>query len=78
MFAICIHVLYREGAPEVSRQIRSGFAERRDAAKFLDGMIAVRPSGAAGYNSEQNYWWTRINDVVTRYTIEPSTEAPDT
>jgi hypothetical protein len=32
-------------------------------------------SGEAGYNGVQDYWWTRRNDVVTCYTIEPDDEA---
>jgi hypothetical protein len=34
-------------------------------------MIAGKP-GEAGYNAEQDYWWTRRGDVLTRYTIAPS------
>jgi hypothetical protein len=75
MFAIYIYVLYREGEPEARRQAKSGFAERRDAARFLDAMISRRPTSDAGYDGEQDFWWTRAGDVVTRYTIEPANVA---
>ena len=78
MYAIYIYVLYREGEPEARRQVKSGFAERRDAAKFLDGMISRRPASDAGYNREQDFWWTRVRDVVTRYTVEPANKGQPT
>jgi hypothetical protein len=70
MFAIWINVHYRDDAPTARRQARSGFTQRREAESFLDRMIAGRTAGTAGYDQQHGYWWTRVNDVVTRYTIE--------
>jgi len=71
MFVICANGVNRRGELVGPWQVRNGFTRKEDAAKFLSGMISVRPAKTAGYDSERDFWWMQIGDVVTRYSIAP-------
>jgi hypothetical protein len=74
IFAIYVHVFSRHGEQEARRLARSGFSGRREAAEFLDALIAGKPATEAGYNSEQDYWWTCKRGFRAGYTIAPADE----
>jgi hypothetical protein len=45
------------------------FEKRNDAVCYLDKLTQLlRPD--AGYEAEQDYWWVRNKDGITRYTIQ--------
>jgi len=67
MFVVCIHVQNRDKL-EGPWHVRSGFEGKEDAAKFL-GMISGHSADIAGFDAQQDFWWTRAGDVVTRYSI---------
>jgi hypothetical protein len=75
MFSIYISVLDPQGVAREWREVSGGFAERSDAVKLLDGLVASKAT-SAGYDKENDHWWTRYGDVETRYTIGPGTTAP--
>jgi hypothetical protein len=45
------------------------FEKRYDAVSYLDKLTRLLQPDA-GYEAEQDYWWVRNKDVVTRYTIQ--------
>jgi hypothetical protein len=69
MFRICGRTLDEQGNVADTATARCTFEERNDAVSFLNKLTQLlRPN--AGYEGEQDYWWVRNKDVVTRYTIQ--------
>jgi hypothetical protein len=68
MFTINATKLDQDRNPQASVILRSGFSERQDAKLYIEKYIK-RNAPHSGWNAEQDYWWTRRDGTVTRYTI---------
>jgi hypothetical protein len=69
MFKICGRTLDVHGDVVNTSIARCTFDERDNAVLYLNKLTKLlRPD--AGYEDQQDYWWVRNNDVVTRYTIQ--------
>jgi hypothetical protein len=69
MFRICGRTLNERGDVASTKIARCKFEKRNDAISYLDKVTRLlRPD--AGYEAEQDYWWVRNKDGITRYTIQ--------
>jgi hypothetical protein len=69
MFRICGRKLDEQGDVSGTAMTPCAFAQRNEAVRYLDKLTQwLRPD--AGYEAEQDYWWVRNKDGVTRYTIQ--------
>ena len=69
MFKICEHKLNERGDVASTMVPRCTFEKRNDAVSYMNMLTQVlRPD--AGYEGEQDRWWVRNRDGVTRYTIQ--------
>ena len=67
-FRICGQKIDEQGTAAATEVPRCTFEKRTDAVSYLNMLTQVlRPD--AGYEGEQDYWWVRNRDGVTRYTI---------
>jgi len=69
MFRICGRKLDEQGDVSGTAMTACAFEQRNEAVRYLDKLTQwLRPD--AGYEAEQDYWWVRNKDGVTRYTIQ--------
>jgi hypothetical protein len=69
MFRICGRTLDERGEVVKFEIARCAFEERNKAVSYLNTLTRLL-CPYAGYEAEQDYWWVRNKDVVTRYTIQ--------